>query len=126
MLRETIPFQGLLADGVSLLPGLQRNPLDGVGLHEAVEVLRIAPQAVVGVVAGLAGVGVEDQRVEPAGQPDEQAVRLPLEQPVGPERGLGQAVAAAGGADGDRVADLGLEAHDVRQGRVLPADCDAG
>ena len=45
-----------------------RGLLDGVGLEEAVELLLVAPGAVVVVVADVAGGGVDDGGVEPAGQ----------------------------------------------------------
>src|SRR4051794_3661757 len=68
-------FEGLLADGVPLLPGLERRSLNGVRLHEAVEVLLRAPRAVVVVKLQLAGRGVARDGVEPAGQLDEQPGR---------------------------------------------------
>ena len=62
---------------------------------------------VVVVVADRAGGGVADDRVEPAGQLDEQAGGLALEQRGGAVDRLGQAEPAAGGGDRVGVADLG-------------------
>src|SRR3954453_17781445 len=88
--------------------------------------LLAAQRAVVVVELQLAGRGVARDGVEPAGQPDQQAGGLPLEQLGRPVGGLGQTEAAAGRADGEGVADLGLDAHDVGHKRDLPAGCEAG
>ncbi len=73
--------------------------LDGVRLEQPVELLWLAPAPVVVVEADRAGGGVADDGVEPAGQPDEQAGGLALEERGGAVDGLGQAEPAAGGGD---------------------------
>ena len=95
-----------------------RGLLDGVGLEEAVELRLVAPGAAVVVVADLPGGGVDDDRVEPAGQLDEQAGGLAARTAGGAVDGLGQAEPAAGGGDRRGVADLGLDGDDVGQGWV--------
>ena len=68
---------------------------------------------VVVVVADLPRGGVHDDGVEPAGQRDEQAGGLALEQRGGAVDRLGQSEPEAGGVDGRGVADLGLDLDDV-------------
>src|SRR3982075_2803446 len=69
---DAAALERLLGDGVPLPAGLKSRPLHGVDLQEAVEELRVAPAALVVVEPDLAGRRVEDRRVEPAGQPEEQ------------------------------------------------------
>ena len=77
--------------------------------------LLVAPAAFVVVVADLAGGRVDDDRVEPVGQADEQAGGLAAEELGRALDRLGQGEPAAGRRDRGGVADLGLDGHDVGQ-----------
>src|SRR5438046_851178 len=70
---HTTVLEGLFADLVALLAGLQLGLFDGVGLQKAVEVSRIAPGALEVIVAQRAGQRIDHGRVAPARQPKEQA-----------------------------------------------------
>src|SRR5262249_58584103 len=104
-------LQCLFADLKPLGAGFDTALLDGVKLEEAIEVLPLAPAALVVVEADLAGGGVDDDRVAPARQADEQAGGLAAEQAGGALDGLGQAQAPAGGGAGGRGVPAGAGAH---------------
>src|SRR5262245_49957963 len=96
---DTAVVQRLLGDGVALFPGLEPGYLHGVELQEAVEVLRVAPLALEVVVRDLAGGRVDDRRIQPAGQRDEQSGRLAREELCGALYRCGYAQPLTGGSD---------------------------
>jgi DNA invertase Pin-like site-specific DNA recombinase len=110
--------QRLLGDAVAPEPRLDLGLLDGVHLNQPVEVPLVAPLAAEVVVADDPGGGVDDDRVLPVGEPDEQARGLAAVKPRGAVGGLGEAQPAAGRGDGGRVAELGLDLDEVRHGFV--------
>jgi len=87
---------------------------DGIGLHEVIEVLLFSPMAVEVVEAGLPLGRVEHDRILPVRQPDRPAGRLTAVEFCGPMDRLGQGEPPAGGSQGLRIADLGLDFNDVR------------
>ena len=74
-------------------------------LEEAVELGLLAPAPLEVVVAHLAGGGVDDGRVAPAGQLQQQALGLAAVELRLAVDGLGQAQPLAGGGDGRGVVD---------------------
>ena len=94
---------------MALLAGLDPGLLDGVDLQEAVELGLVAPGAVVVVVVDLPGRRVDDDGIGPVGQPDDEPGGLAAEELCRAEDRRGSCEAAAGGADGRVVADLGLD-----------------
>jgi hypothetical protein len=79
------------------------------------EMLLVAPGSFVIVVAGLAGGRVEDDRVEPVGQLDDQPGDVAAVDLGRALDRLGQCEPAAGRRDRSLVADLGLDGDDVTQ-----------
>src|SRR5438874_2161711 len=86
---------------------------EAVMTAETMEVRRVAPVPFIVVVAHLAGQGVDDRGVLPAGQLHEQAGGLAAVELGRALHGCGQAQPLAGGGDGDRVMDFGLDGDDM-------------
>src|SRR5262249_14259992 len=107
-------LERLLADLVALLAGLEPGLLHRIQLQEAVELGLLAPAAAEVVVAHFPGGQVDDHGVLPAGQLHEQAGGLAAVEPGGALDRGGQAETLAGRDNSDGVADLGLDADDVR------------
>jgi hypothetical protein len=82
-------------------------------LQEAVKVILLAPATSQIVVVQRSSEDVNYDGVLPAGEVDDEAGRLAGVQPGGAVGGLGQPEAPAGGPDGGRVVDLGLDGDDV-------------
>lgn len=110
----------MLEDGAALLAGLDLSPPDGVRLEEGVEEFGVAPRPLEVVEADVAGPEVGDNRVGPAGQPEEQALGLALEELGGAMDGLVDAQAATAGLDRLGVPDFGPDGDDVAQSRRSP------
>src|SRR5947209_281508 len=98
---------------MALLAGLDPCLLDGVDLQEAIEVSLITPGPLVVIVADLPGGGVDDNRVGPIGQPDDEPGGRAAEEPGSAGERHWQFEAPAGGANRRMIADLGLDGDDV-------------
>jgi hypothetical protein len=105
---------------MALPAGLNRGLGQGVGLQQPAQVGRVVPQAFVMVEVDLALVGVDDGRVGPAGELDEEACGLASVDAGGAMLGRGDAEAAAGLGQGGRIRESCPDRDDVRHG-AFPA-----
>src|SRR5262245_33156729 len=114
----------LLGDGVALLPGFEPGLLNGVELKEVIELPRIAPVALEVVVRDLAGGRVDDSRVQPAGQRDEQSGRLAREELCGALDRCWEPHALAGNSHCQGIFNTSLDHDNVAHATYSPARTD--
>src|SRR5688500_6207472 len=101
-----------LAELVALGTGLQAGFLNGVHLQELVEVALVAPRAVVVVELYGARSCVDDDGVQPVWELDDEPGDFAAVEFRGALPGFSEPKTPAGGGDGGRVMNTGLDADD--------------
>lgn len=106
-------FQSTLGGGVPPPPRFDLGFLHRVDLGEPLQVPLLPPASAIVVIANHPAGRVDDDRIAPAGEFDEQPGDALAEQAGGALDGFFEGESTASGGDGQWIVHLGLDLNDV-------------